>query len=414
MRGLIACHECDALHQLLSLPDDTAAHCARCDALLYSQRHGAADYSLALHLAALVLLLIANTFPFMSLKIAGRMETDMLLSGPMALFSLGMGDIGLLVLLTSIGFPLITVLAAIYLLLPLRMGMTAPATGAVFRMVRRLMPWSLLGVFMLSVMIAVVKLLDMATVIPGIGLFAMLALLPVAVMAQQSFDASLFWPHEFGNEKTPGLTGSALSHRLLHCHTCSLLVSADSTYCPRCGDRLHARKPESITRTWALLIAATVLFIPANVLPIMTVIRFGQGEPSTILGGVVHLISAGMWPLGMIVFFASIMVPACKLIALVYLLLSVQRRSNWRPEDRTRLYRVTEMIGSWSMVDIFVIGLLTSLVSLDALATIRPGLAASFFAGMVVLTMYAAMSFDPRLIWDAATGSGQHDGQVHG
>jgi len=108
-----------------------------------------------------------------------------------------------------------------------------------------------------------------------------------------------------------------------------------------------------------------------------------------------------MWPLGLIVFFASIMVPLTKLLALVFLLVSVQRRSGWRPEDRTRLYRITEIIGSWSMVDIFIIGILTSLVSLDAIATIRPGIAASYFAAAVVVTMIAAQSFDPRLIWDA-------------
>ncbi|MDQ6973223.1 MAG: paraquat-inducible protein A, partial [Mariprofundaceae bacterium] len=193
----------------------------------------------------------------------------------------------------------------------------------------------------------------------------------------------------------------AIDHGLVQCHTCNLLLPAVHEYCPRCADHLHQRKQGSLTRTWALMATAVLLLFPANLLPIMTVIRFGQGDPSTILGGVVHLIEGGMWPLGLIVFFASIMVPLSKLVALVFLLFSVHRRSSWRPEDRTRLYRMTEVIGSWSMVDIFIIGILTSLVSLDALATIRPGVAASYFAGVVVVTMFAAQSFDPRLIWDA-------------
>ncbi|OIO68557.1 MAG: paraquat-inducible membrane protein A [Zetaproteobacteria bacterium CG12_big_fil_rev_8_21_14_0_65_55_1124] len=400
--GLIACHECDALHRTESLPENSSAHCGRCDARLYRHIPAALERSLALHLTALLLFIIANTFPFMSLKIGGRVETDILLSGPMALIELGMSDIGLLVLLTSIVFPLLVLLGSLYLLGCLRLGIEAPGLGSVFRMVQHLRPWSLIGVFMLAVLIAIVKLLDMAQVEAGTSLFAFAALLPVMTLAQQGFDRSLFWPQEaVGSESAWLPTGAAQQYGLAHCHTCALLVQVSQGHCPRCGDHLHLRKPESLTRTWALLASATLLFFPANMLPIMTVTRFGQGEPSTILSGVEHLIAAGMWPLGLIVFFASIVVPISKLVALIFLLLSIQQRSTWRPEDRTRLYRVTEVIGSWSMVDIFIIALLTSLVSFDALATIRPGIAASFFAGMVVLTMIAARSFDSRLIWDA-------------
>jgi len=403
--GLVACHECDALHHVRKLPEHASAHCGCCNARLYRHIPSALERSVALHIAALILFVVANSFPFLSLKLAGRVETDMLISGPLTLMQPGMGDIGLLVLATSIAFPLLLMLAALYLLLPLLFGSRAAATGSVFRLLQRLMPWSLIGVFMLAVLIAVVKLLDLAEIEPGIALFAYAALLPVMILAQQSFDASLFWPLSDSPEDISfdSITADrAQTNGWVHCHTCTALVDQTRQYCPRCGDHLHARKPDSLARTWALLVASAMLFVPANVLPMMTVIRFGQSEPSTILGGVEHLIEAGMWPLGLIVFFASIMVPISKLVALVYLLLSVQRKSTWRPDERTRLYRITEIIGSWSMIDIFVIGILTSLVSLDALATIRPGIAASFFAGVVILTMLAAQSFDPRLIWDAA------------
>jgi len=409
--GLIACHECDALHRLESLPEGAVAHCFYCDARLY--RHVSShtlEQSLALHATALMLFIMANTFPFMSLKFAGRVETDMLMSGPMALWNIGMDGIGLLVLLTSVLFPLLTMIAALYLLIATRLGFQPRGKGVAYRMVRFLMPWSMLGVFMLAVLIAIVKLLDLAEIEAGVSLIAFAALLPVSVMAQQRFDSSLFWPHQFhdGAECGEARSGFALKHGLWHCHTCALLVdhAKHATHCPRCGDHLHARKPDSLARTWALLVAAIIMLLPANILPIMTVIRFGQGEPSTIMSGVIHLIGAGMWPLGLIIFFASIMVPVSKLAALVFLLLSVHRKSTWKPDDRTRLYRVTEMIGSWSMVDIFIIGILTSLVSLDALSTIRPGVAASYFAAAVVLTMLAAQSFDPRLIWDGIERDG--------
>ena len=165
------------------------------------------------------------------------------------------------------------------------------------------------------------------------------------------------------------------------------------------------RLPESISRTWALLSAATLLLIPANLLPVMTVIRFGQGEPNTILSGVVHLAEDGAWPLAALVFFASFVVPITKIGALALLLLTVQRGSAWRVRDRTLLYRVTEAVGAWSMIDIFLVSILVALVRMDALATVRPGVGATFFGAAVVLTMLAAHAFDPRLVWDRARGS---------
>lgn len=193
---------------------------------------------------------------------------------------------------------------------------------------------------------------------------------------------------------------------LIRCHTCTLLISMNITSdqapsCPRCRTPLHLRKPESLSRTWALLLTAVIFYIPANLLPVMTVTRFGQGEPDTILSGIQHLLESGLWPLAALIFFASIVVPLMKLCVLVFLLLSVQQKSQWRPKDRTTLYRIMEMFGHWSMVDIFLISILTALVQLDALTRIDPGEGATFFGAVVILTMLAAKSFDPRLIWDA-------------
>jgi len=194
---------------------------------------------------------------------------------------------------------------------------------------------------------------------------------------------------------------------LLNCHSCHLLSQARGlppgghAVCPRCGASLHLRKPNSISRTWALIWAAIILYIPANVYPVMTVISFGKGSPDTIMSGVMAFIEYGMWPLALLVFFASIAVPMAKVIGMIYLLLSVQRKSRWRPKDRTVLYRVTEVIGRWSMIDIFMISILVALVKLQAIATIEPGPGAISFAAVVVITIFAAMSFDPRLIWDA-------------
>ncbi len=205
------------------------------------------------------------------------------------------------------------------------------------------------------------------------------------------------------------VTASKVS--VVSCHSCSLLseVHAGDAHgrCRRCGAALHERKPNSVARTWALLLAAVIFYIPANVLPIMKVVSFGKAQSDTIMSGVIYFIESGSWYLALLIFFASVVVPVLKMIALSYLLISVQRRSHWRPADRTRLYRITEAVGRWSMVDVYVVTLMVALVELGALATIEAGPGAVFFSAVVVVTMFAAMSFDPRLIWDAMES--QHD-----
>jgi paraquat-inducible protein A len=190
------------------------------------------------------------------------------------------------------------------------------------------------------------------------------------------------------------------------CHDCGMLsrlsrgAHGHGIHCPRCGAALHLRKPASLERTWALLIAAAICYIPANVLPVMMVTSFGQVQADTIMSGVIYFLMHGMWPLAVVVFVASVFVPILKLAILAFLLISVQRGSGWRPVERTRLFRITEAIGRWSMVDIFAITILVALVRLGNLASIDAGPGAVFFGAVVVITMLAAESFDPRLIWD--------------
>jgi len=405
--GLIACQECDALHRLRPLEGPAVARCTRCGARLYRVTGGGIDRPLALTVAALGALLLANLFPFIALELEGRVEENLVVSGALALWREGMPELAVLVLATSVIFPLLVLCGMLWLLVPLRLGRRPPAAGAVYRLLREIGPWALLGVFLLGALIGFVKLADLATVIPGVSMYAFAALIVLATAARESFDPALLWPRAGPPARPLPAGASARELGLVSCPVCALLIAAPPPggrpRCPRCTSPLHgARKPDSIARTWALVISAALLIGPANLYPVMTVIRFGRGDPSTILAGVVHLIEAGAWGLGLIVLFASVVVPVAKLVILSFLLLSVQRGSRWRPRERTRLYRLAEVIGAWSMVDVFLVGVLTALVRLDALATIRPELGVSFFAAVVVLTMLAAHSFDPRLIWDRA------------
>jgi paraquat-inducible protein A len=163
---------------------------------------------------------------------------------------------------------------------------------------------------------------------------------------------------------------------------------------------MHMRKPNSVSQTWAFLLAAMVAYLPANLYPVMTVVSFGKAQSDTIMSGVIYLYVHGDWPLALIVFVASVLVPLLKMLALLYLLITVQRKSHLRNHQRTRLYRVVELVGRWSMVDIFVVALLAALVNVGAVATIEPGPGAIAFTAVVILTIFAAQSFDPRLIWD--------------
>lgn len=406
---LIACHECDKLYRYAPIPAGCKANCENCGGLLYRHIPDSLNRSLALFLSALMLFIIANVFPFISLELGGRVVENILLSGGWNLYQQGMGELGLVIFFTSFAFPLITMLGMLYLLIALRLGYTPPAMGPVYRIVQAIMPWSLIGVFMLAVLIAIVKLQDLANVITGPALIALAILLVVFSAAKTNFDPEILWSAtgHTSIDLTERLTTS--NHNIINCHTCGLLSTEGDhlTHCTRCTTPLHHRKPHSIENTWALVFAATVLMVPANIYPILTVIRFGQGSPDTIVSGVLHLIEDGLWGLAMIVFIASIVVPVTKLLALSYLLLSVRSKSKWRSRDRTLLYRVTEVIGAWSMVDVFLVGLLSSLVSLDALSMIEPGVGASYFAGVVILTMFAAHSFDARLIWDNAQNDGE-------
>ena len=192
----------------------------------------------------------------------------------------------------------------------------------------------------------------------------------------------------------------AAAHGLAGCHTCGKVSPVALGHCPRCGTHLHLRKPNSVQRTVALMIAAAVLYIPANMLPIMTVVELGDVTENTIIGGMMTFWRTGAYPIAIVIFTASILIPLLKIVALTWLCLAATGKLHPSPSMLGKIYWFTELLGRWSMVDIFVVGILVALVQLGNYMTITVGPGALAFAGVVVLTMFAAMSFDPRLLWD--------------
>ena len=205
----------------------------------------------------------------------------------------------------------------------------------------------------------------------------------------------------------------AIDAGILICTECHELnrqdPQTDEPTCTRCGALVHARRPDSLMRTWALLLTSAILYIPANLLPIMTISSLGQGSPSTIMAGVIELVQHGMIPIAAVVFIASILVPTFKLVGIALLLFSVQRRQPLSARQRIIMYRFIEFIGRWSMLDIFVIAILVAVVNFGRIASVEANLGAVAFASVVILTMLAAVTFDPRLIWDNTESDDDHE-----
>ena len=398
----IICHDCDLIQKK---PDASAVgtlRCVQCDAVLQKTGNGNTDTTLALVLAGIILFILINSFPFLTFRMSGQLQETTLITGIEMFFIQGWWPIGLLVFLATILAPGLHLLGLLYILLPLKLGLKVPGVPWIMRIITGFQPWSMVEIFMLGILVTVVKLSNDGEISAGISLFAFMAFTFVQAAIFHTFNPRLIWEKcEIStNRKLDKVNRDA---DLIQCHICGLLCpneKKENFFCQRCGARIHKRKQNSVSRTWALILTAVIFYIPANVLPITNIISFGDYTTDTILSGVIYFIKTGMWPLALIIFTASIFVPMLKLIILSFLLISVQLKTTWRQKDRTRIYRITEAIGRWSMVDIFAITVLIALVNMGAIATVRVEPAALYFAAVVVITIFAAMAFDPRLIWD--------------
>lgn len=402
---LMECHECGLLHDVPVLADGTAARCQRCGAMLRRVRASSCDHALAYVMAGLVFFAMANGLPFIGLEISGRLQAASLVTGVVALYDQGLWELAGVVALTMFLAPALRLGTLFVVLAGLRLRRPPRWLPRFYRWADLLGPWAMVEVYLLGVFVAYVKLIDLATVEVGAGLFAVGGLMLAIIAAGTALDDETMWREFERRGLVPVPPEADPGQPICACHVCGLVVNVSpgaAADCHRCGAALHRRKPDSLTRTWALVITAIILYIPANILPVMTVISLGSGEPDTIMSGVVALADAGMWPLAALVFFASITVPVLKLVGLIILLVTTRRGATGRLKDRTVLYRVVEAVGRWSMIDIFMISILVALVQLGQIATIQPGAGAVSFAAVVVITMLAAMSFDPRLMWDAA------------
>ncbi len=401
------CPVCGLMQRLPPLPRGAVARCSRCEAVLRRRRVDPVRRSLALALTGVLLFALAVALPFLDVNLVGLERGTLLLTGPLELQQYGVWQLALAVLVTSVGAPLVRLLALTYVLLGMSLPQPPQHLYTVFRWFEWLRTWSMVEVFLLGVLAAYTRLTSIAQVNLGGAVYALAGVMLTTAAIDVVLDREAVWKTLERRRLLAGWSEkpAALDRdgsRLTGCNSCGQ-VSGASLACPRCGSVMRPRKTDSLQRTWALLIAATILYIPANTMPILTLVRIGHsGTPSTLLSGIQDMATSGYWSLAVLVFCASFLVPLFKLLGLSALLITTQRGTRSLLRERTMLYRIVDSIGRWSMIDVFMVSILTATARMGELGSIFPGLGAVAFCAVVVLTMLAAHSFDPRLMWDAA------------
>ena len=405
---LALCHECDWVSVMPTLAVGDAALCPRCGHRLAERHAVGTQAELAWGLAALITLLIALGAEFVSFETSGIANAMTITDAAGALLGRDYVLLAALVLATTVILPALFLLVLLYLNAGLALGRELPASGALALVLRPVSPWIMSDVFIVGVLVSLIKIITLANIHVGPGFVAFCAYAVLMLRAIHGFDPEQLWDRIAGRPQTPahvvpGRSGKA--QQVTDCAACGALFAyRDNARCPRCGRPHLEYGLNRLQITWALLVTASLLMIPANALPILNTASFGSADKQTIVGGAWYLAQHGSLPIAVIIFLASIIIPIAKIMALGWLCTQARNRKITDRGEKMRIYRMTEIIGRWSMIDVYVVAVLTALVQAGVFMAITPGPAALYFAGVVITTMLAAMTFDTRLLWQ---GSGQ-------
>jgi paraquat-inducible protein A len=360
------CHECDYRVKLPLLTHKQSAVCPRCGLQLTVYHHNTSQRIIALATTSLIFLITSLPFKFLSFSASGQYQSIDMLGSLWILVTKGYALLALVQAIVVLILPALVLLSLLYLLVPLSLGLRPKKAEWVIRTLFKLLPWTMAEIFLIGVLVSLIKIITMADI--GLGL---------------SFYAYLFF--------TLSMTVTLL---YVDKYQLNLLLNGEVKEEPK-----PINPSRSIQTTWALLFTSILLYIPANILPIMHTHVLGSDQPSTILSGVILLWKMGSYPIAIIIFIASLFIPAAKIVILCGLNYSVQARHQHASSERIFWYRITEFVGRWSMIDVFVVAVLVSLIQLGNVMNVLPGHAVLAFCGMVICTMLAAISFDSRLIW---------------
>ena len=399
----ILCPQCDLLVAIPEIAVGQKAKCPRCHTTLTSRWKEPRRRPIAYAVSALFMLLLSNLFPFVNMKVAGLGSEVTLIQIPQVLVS---DDYASMASLFMILVQLMPALGMIFIII-LCQGTSIPSHWqiSIARNYFRLKAWCMVEIFLAGVLVSFVKLMAYGDVGVGTSFYPFVLFCILQLRAFQCTDRYWIWQQVAPAPKLemPLRVGEGgLSQGLRSCHCCMAILPVDQKQCGRCDTSGHARRKNSLQWTMALLITSIFLYIPANLLPIMITQVLGTPMPSTIMAGVVLLWSEGSYPVAMVILIASIMVPTMKMIAIGWLCWDANSNKEIDRERLHVIYEVVEFVGRWSIIDVFVIAVLSALVRMGQLMSIYPDIGALLFASVVILTMFAAMTFDPRLIWDRA------------
>ncbi len=416
-----ACPECDLLLCFSKTLVKYSLRCPRCYCQVHKPNSDWLEKTLILSATGLLLYLPAILLPLMTLETLGMTDSGNVLDTLLVFFQNGYYIVALAVLISAVVFPLLLLSLnfTISLLITLRQYPTF--LFKLFRTSLFLEEWAMIEIYLLGIMVTVMKMQHTAEIHFESGFYCFAALVVISMGITTVLDKEQAWssittkggenPFQTGvtvenHEKTATRQQhTALMSGLVLCHVCRQLqtmptMPESSRICIRCGARVHSRKPKSISQTWALILTSALLLIPANILPIMQVEFLGVPEYSTIIDGIIYFFKEGSFLIGLIILTASVLVPIFKICGLAILLNTVRSQKNFYLKEKTMLFRFISFIGRWSMLDIFVIALLAVLVNFGVFTSIHAAPAATYFCIVVTSTMFAATTFDPRLLWD--------------
>lgn len=423
LHQVTVCPGCDLILATapVPVPQGCRLQCPRCHTRVRTPKKDTVSRTLALSLTGLLLFYPAHYMLLLTFDVLGMQDHGSVFDSFRVLVRQQYSLVAVTVILTAQIFPLLKLGLLFLLSLGTAGKIMVRRLPALLRWYQHLEEWGMSEVYLIGILVTVIKMGHTARISYEIGFACFAGLALIMVSTALAFDRDFFWDRleTLGNGTQvplpdqplpPGVAAgrSARAAGLLQCHTCRKVMIAPASgdgrtpHCPRCGGLVHARVPHTVSATWALVFTAIILSVPANLLPIMEVNFLGVPDRSTILDGITYFFQEGSYGIGLIILTASILVPLFKILGLMVLLYSIHLRRLTRLPHKSAMFRFIEFIGRWSMLDVFVIALLCALVDFGFFTTIRTAPAATYFAGVVFATMFAAITFDPRLLWDVA------------
>ncbi len=425
---MIACEECGLVVDIPNLNEGEKATCPRCGHTLIKAVSLPFQRPVAYGVACLIMLALSLSFPFLSFTVNGMGHQITLLNAAETLQHFENSVLAILLMTTVIVFPAAYIVLVLYLYFCAHKVKHIGHINHAHRWIKflcrilfKIQPWLMVDVFLIGVLVSLVKISALAHIGLGYSFWAFCLYSVLVIKCVSLVDRTWLWDQFFAMKSIDGVHNgdTHVDNNHVGCHACNQINPMPTTHharCLRCDSRLHVfNANHSLQYAWAYLLASIVFYVPANLYPMMYTVSLGQTEGSTILGGVVLLWKMGSWPIALVIFMASIFIPMAKMFTLAWLYFCAGKR----PDDSThiaikrlKLYRLTEFIGRWSMVDIFVVAILVALVQLQNVMAISPGPAALCFAIVVIFTMLSAMSFDPRVFWTSKSKVCKQDSEL--